>query len=213
MRKDTFYIRYGKRLLDILCAACFLVLFWWLYAVIALLVRIKLGSPVLFRQTRTFKNGELGTLVKFRTMTDQRDARGNLLPDAQRLPPFGRWLRSTSLDELPEVFMILQGRLSLIGPRPLLPSYLPLYSPFQARRHEVTPGLTGYAQAYGRNSLSWEEKFEKDVYYVDHISFGLDLKILLKTFQAVLGREGISSDTCATMEVFAGAESEDLIYE
>ncbi len=176
--------------------------------VLAILVRVKLGSPVLFQQPRPGKNGEIFRMYKFRTMTDARDEEGNLLPDEIRLTKFGKLLRATSLDELPEIWLILKGNMSIVGPRPLLVEYLPRYSAEQRRRHEVRPGLTGYAQAYGRNSLSWEEKFEKDVYYVDHVSLGLDVKILFKTVEAVFKREGISSETAATMEIFMGAVQE-----
>ncbi|MCR1839607.1 sugar transferase [Murimonas intestini] len=213
MGKESFYAKYIKRLIDIVCSGVFLLVFWWLYLIIAFLVRVKLGSPVLFKQLRPGLNEETFNMVKFRTMTDERDADGNLLPDEVRLTRFGKWLRSTSLDELPEIALILCGDLTLIGPRPLLTEYLPLYNEFQHRRHEVKPGLTGYAQAYGRNSLTWEEKFEKDVYYVDHVSFWLDLKILIKTVRVVLKREGISSETSATMEVFNGTKEEGEAHE
>lgn len=202
------YKKYIKRWLDILCAILALIIFWWLYLIIAFLVRIKLGSPVLFQQERPGKDEKIFKLYKFRSMTDKRDASGNLLPDDQRLSKFGRILRSTSMDELPEVFNILKGDMSIVGPRPLLVSYLPRYSSEQRRRHDVRPGLTGYAQAYGRNSLTWEEKFEKDVYYVDNISFLLDVKIILKTISVVFKREGISSDTSVTMEEFKGTKTE-----
>lgn len=157
------YERYIKRILDFLIALVFLVVFCWLYAILAVLVRVKLGSPVIFKQERPGKNAKIFRLYKFRTMTDERDAEGNLLPDDVRLTKFGRMLRSTSLDELPEVFNMLKGDMSLIGPRPLLVSYLPLYSEEQAHRHDVRPGLTGLAQVNGRNSCSWEEKFAYDV--------------------------------------------------
>lgn len=211
MGKDGFYAKYIKRLLDIITSAVFLILFWWLYVIIAILVRTKLGSPVLFKQKRPLKNGEIGDIVKFRTMTNQRDSEGNLLPDKDRLTPFGKFLRASSLDELPEVWLVLIGRLSWVGPRPLMPSYLELYSPEQMRRHEVRQGVTGYAQAYGRNLLSWQEKFEKDVFYVDHVSLWLDIKILFKTVAVVVKREGISSETSATMEEFTGNKSEEKI--
>ncbi|MEE1314619.1 MAG: sugar transferase [Faecalimonas sp.] len=212
MKSQGIYAKYIKRLLDIVCAGAFLLVFWWLYGVLALLVRVNLGSPVIFRQPRPGKDGEIFQMYKFRTMTDERDADGKLLPDEIRLTKFGKFLRSTSLDELPEVWLILTGKLSCVGPRPLLVSYLELYNDFQSRRHEVRPGLTGYAQAYGRNTLTWEEKFEKDVYYVDHISFWLDVKILFKTVFSVLKREGISSETSATMEAFQGTRSEKGSY-
>lgn len=174
--------------------------------IISLLVRVKLGSPVLFRQQRPGKDGKVFDMVKYRTMTDQRDEKGELLPDEMRLTKFGKLLRATSLDELPEIFLILKGDLSIIGPRPLLVSYLPLYNEHQKRRHEVKPGLTGYAQVNGRNAISWEEKFDLDVWYVDHVSFVTDIKILFKTVQVVFKRSGISSGTSETMEAFVGSK-------
>lgn len=171
-------------------------------AIVALLVRWKLGSPVLFRQARPGLDGEIFELVKFRTMWHALDDQGRLLPDAERMTPFGRWLRAVSLDELPELFNVLQGEMSLVGPRPLLVDYLPRYSPRQARRHEVPPGLTGLAQIKGRNALSWEEKFEWDVTYVEHRSLGMDVGILLATIWKVIRREGISAQGEATMPEF-----------
>jgi len=171
---------------------------------VGVLVRWRLGRPVLFRQTRPGRQGRLFELIKFRTMTDARDAEGRLLPDAQRLTPFGHWLRSTSLDELPEIVNVLKGEMSLVGPRPLLVEYLPRYSPEQARRHEVRPGITGWTQVNGRNAMAWEEKFRMDVWYVDHQTFGLDLKILWLTLGAVLSRRGISARGEATMPEFRG---------
>jgi undecaprenyl phosphate N,N'-diacetylbacillosamine 1-phosphate transferase len=176
---------------------------------VAILVRVKLGSPVLFKQPRPGKDEKIFDMYKFRTMTDGRDAEGNLLPDAKRMTPFGSFLRKTSLDELPEMFTILKGDMSFVGPRPLLVKYLPLYNEEQHRRHEVRPGLTGWAQVNGRNLLSWEDKFEKDVYYVDHISFLLDLKIVFKTVAVVFNHSGISSETDATMEAFTGTKSKE----
>ena len=174
--------------------------FWVpLVAAIALLVRIRIGSPIFFRQRRPGRRGEIFELVKFRTMRDAADASGHPLPDAERLTPFGRWLRASSLDELPELWNVLKGDMSLVGPRPLLIEYLPRYSERQARRHEVRPGITGLAQVMGRNALSWQEKFEWDVRYVDTRSFWLDLKILLRTLKAVFFREGISARGEATM--------------
>lgn len=198
------YNRFVKRLLDILCSLTALVLLSWLFLILAIVVRIKLGTPILFKQQRPGKKGRIFTLYKFRTMTDEKDANGELLPDEDRLPAFGRFLRSTSLDELPELINILKGDMSIVGPRPLLVRYLPLYSPEQARRHDVRPGLTGYAQVSGRNTITWQEKFRLDVWYVDHVSFSLDVKILLKTVKSVLKREGISSESSATMEEFTG---------
>jgi sugar transferase EpsL len=181
---------------------------WPLVMILALLVRIKLGSPILFRQQRPGLHGRPFMMYKFRTMTDERDADGNLLPDVNRLTPFGKFLRSSSLDELPELINVLKGDMSLVGPRPLLMEYLPLYSPEQARRHELRPGITGWAQVNGRNAISWEEKFRLDVWYVDHQSFFLDLKILYMTFAKVFKREGISQEGQATMEAFRGSQSE-----
>ena len=172
--------------------------------VLAVLVRRKLGSPVLFRQQRPGLNGKIFTMYKFRSMTDKRDGEGNLLPDEDRLPPFGKFLRSTSLDELPELINVLKGDMSLVGPRPLLVQYLPRYSTFQARRHEVRPGITGWAQVNGRNAISWEEKFSLDVWYVDNASFSLDLKILCMTVLKIIKREGISQEGQATMSEFSG---------
>jgi len=197
----------GKRTLDLALSTLALVLLSPILAVIALFVRIKLGSPVLFRQQRPGLHGKPFTLLKFRTMTDARDADGNLLPDEQRLTSFGQFLRRTSLDELPELFNVLKGDMSLVGPRPLLMQYLERYTPEQMRRHEVKPGITGWAQVNGRNALSWEEKFALDVWYVDHLSLRLDLKIILLTVWKVLRREGISQDGFATMPEFMGTES------
>jgi lipopolysaccharide/colanic/teichoic acid biosynthesis glycosyltransferase len=197
----------SKRLLD-LCLTCFaLILLSPLLLLIALLVRIGLGSPILFKQQRPGYLGRPFFIYKFRTMTDERDAQGHLLPDAERLTRLGRFLRSTSLDELPELFNVLRGEMSLVGPRPLLMQYLERYSPEQARRHEVLPGVTGWAQINGRNALSWEDKFRLDVWYVDHWSFWLDLKILFLTLVKVLRREGISQPGHATAEEFMGSES------
>lgn len=207
------YRKVFKRLFDIFCSALFLLVFWWLYVILAIRVRMKLGSPVIFRQQRPGLNADPFDMIKFRTMTDERDENGELLPDEVRLTKFGKFLRSTSLDELPEIWLIFIGKMSIVGPRPLLMRYIPLYNERQARRHEVRPGLTGYAQAYGRNSLTWEDKFEKDVFYVEHISFLLDLKILFKTVAVVLKREGISSENSATMEEFMGNENREQVNE
>ncbi|MGN0994287.1 MAG: sugar transferase [Butyricicoccus sp.] len=200
------YAKYGKRLLDFTLSLAALLVLWPVLLVVAVLVRCKLGSPVIFRQERPGKDEKIFTLYKFRTMTDARDAGGNLLPDAVRLTKFGRLLRSTSLDELPELINILRGDMSIVGPRPLLVKYLPLYNEKQHRRHEVRAGLTGYAQVHGRNAISWEEKFDLDVYYVDHLSFGLDVQIFFDTIRAVLKREGISGGDSATMEAFQGTK-------
>jgi lipopolysaccharide/colanic/teichoic acid biosynthesis glycosyltransferase len=194
-----------KRLFDIVVVALAAPVWIPTMALLAILVRIKLGAPVLFRQERPGLHGKLFRLIKFRTMTDQRDGHGNLLPDAVRLTGFGKWLRSTSLDELPELFLVLKGDMSLVGPRPLLVQYLPLYSAEQARRHEVRPGLTGWAQINGRNAISWEEKFALDVWYVDHRSVWLDVKILFLTAWRVFDRSGISAANEATMPVFTGS--------
>ena len=198
------YTNIGKRLLDIILCLAGLVIISPVLIAVALLVRIKLGSPVLFRQKRPGLNAKPFELIKFRTMTDARDAHGNLLADAERLPTFGRYLRITSLDELPEMINVLKGEMSLVGPRPLLMEYLPLYSAEQARRHEVKPGLTGWAQVNGRNAISWEEKFKLDVWYVRHQSFWLDLRIMFLTLWNTLARKGISADGEATMPRFAG---------
>ncbi len=198
------YRNHGKRLLDLALTLPTLVLLAPLIGVLALLVRWKLGFPGLFRQTRPGLNGKPFELVKFRTMTDARDANGNLLPDAERLTDFGRFLRKTSLDELPEFWNVLKGDMSLVGPRPLLMEYLPLYSPEQARRHEVRPGITGWAQVNGRNALSWPDKFRLDVEYVDQLSFGLDVKTIWLTVMSVLRNENISAAGEATMSKFTG---------
>lgn len=199
------YEKYFKRPLDFICGVLAVLVFWWLYLIVAVLVRIKLGSPVLFTQKRPGKDEKIFKLYKFRTMTDATDENGELLPDEVRLTQFGRILRSTSLDELPEVFNIIKGDMSVIGPRPLLVKYLPLYNAEQHRRHEVRPGLSGYAQVHGRNMVSWEEKFKMDVAYVDHITFLGDVKIILDTvMKAFIKQEGISSESSATMEEFKG---------
>lgn len=201
------YRRWGKRFLDIGLTVVALALLAPVMMVITLLVRLKLGVPVLFRQQRPGLGGKPFTLYKFRTMTDKRDDQGNLLPDADRLTAFGKFLRSTSLDELPELFNVLKGDMSLVGPRPLLMEYLPRYTPEQMRRHEVRPGITGWAQVNGRNALSWEEKFQMDVWYVEHCSFWLDLKILWLTLIALVKREGITAQDHATMPKFMGSGS------
>lgn len=206
-RKVSFYEKYIKRVLDILCSLAAIILFCWLFAVVALLVRIKLGSPVIFKQPRPGKDEKVFMLHKFRSMTDETDDKGELLPDEMRLTRFGRFLRSTSLDELPELWDILIGNMSIIGPRPLLVKYLPLYNDEQRRRHEVRPGLTGWAQVHGRNLTSWEERFAYDTYYVDHLSFALDVKIIFMTVHCVFAREGISAEGSATMEAFTGTEA------
>lgn len=199
------YEKYIKRLLDIICALAALIVFCWLYAIVAVLVRIKLGSPVLFKQERPGKNEKIFHLYKFRTMTDEKDENGELLPDEIRLTKFGKFLRKTSLDELPEAVNILKGDMSVVGPRPLLVRYLPLYNERQKHRHDVRPGLSGWAQVNGRNTVSWEEKFNYDVFYANHVTFAMDVKIVWLSFvQAFSKREGISSETSATMEEFTG---------
>ncbi len=196
-----------KRLFDVVASVTALVVFSPLLFFIAWQVRRKMGSPVLFRQVRPGLHGKPFEMIKFRTMRDAVDAQGNPLPDAERLVPFGKFLRASSLDELPELWNVLKGEMSLVGPRPLLMEYLPLYSPEQARRHEARPGVTGWAQVNGRNALSWDEKFKLDVWYVDNPSFLLDLKILFLTVKKVLVRDGISADGEATMSKFTGNAS------
>ena len=202
--KKGFYEKYIKRPQDMLCAGAAILVLSPVMAVTAVLVRVKLGSPVLFRQVRPGRDGKPFTMYKFRSMTDARDENGEFLPDEERLPPFGQKLRSTSLDELPELFNILKGDMSVVGPRPLLMRYLPRYNARQARRNEVRPGLTGLAQVKGRNAITWEEKFEWDVRYVDSVSFLGDWSIILQTVKTVLSHEGISSGTSVTMEEFMG---------
>lgn len=203
------YEAYFKRPFDFICGMLAVIVFWPLYLILAAMVKIKLGSPVLFTQQRPGQNEIIFKLYKFRTMTDERDENGELLPDEVRLTKFGKWLRTTSLDELPEAFNIIKGDMSVIGPRPLLVQYLDRYSDEQHRRHEVKPGLSGYAQVHGRNSVSWDEKFQMDVKYVDHITFLGDMKIILDTVtKAFIKKEGISSETSATMEEFMGSEGE-----
>ena len=197
------YERVFKRPLDIICALLALTVFCWLYAMVAVLVKVKLGSPVIFKQARPGKNEKIFNLYKFRTMTDEKDENGNLLPDEVRLTKFGKFLRKTSLDELPEAINILKGDMSVIGPRPLLVKYLPYYNEKQKHRHDVRPGLSGYAQVNGRNGISWDEKFDLDIKYVNKITFIGDVKIVFSTvFKSFVKQEGISSATSATMEDF-----------
>lgn len=203
-RKRGFYEKYIKRLLDILLSGLALIVLSPVIAIVALLVRVKLGSPVIFKQERPGLNEKIFKMYKFRSMTDQRDENGELLPDEDRLPPFGKKLRSTSLDELPELWNIFKGDMSIVGPRPLLVKYLERYNDIQRQRHFVRPGITGLAQVMGRNSLSWDEKFRLDTEYVKDISLILDIKIILKTASVVLSRKGISSDSSDTMEEFMG---------
>lgn len=194
-----------KRLFDIALSLFLLLVAAPLMALTAFSVRLAMGSPVLLRQTRPGLNGRPFTFLKFRSMTDARDAEGKLLPDERRLTPFGRWLRRSSLDELPQLINVLRGDMSLVGPRPLLMEYLPLYSVQQARRHDVRPGITGWAQVNGRNAISWEEKFECDVWYVEHQSFALDLRILFMTFARLFRRSDVSHGGHATMPRFSGS--------
>lgn len=199
------YARFVKRYLDAFISLMGLIVLSPLFILLIIIGTIEMkGNPFFFQQ-RPGKNEKIFNLIKFRTMTNKKDKDGNLLPDEQRLTAYGKFLRSTSMDELPELWNILKGDLSLIGPRPLLVKYLPLYNSFQRHRHDVLPGLTGYAQVHGRNQVSWEKKFEMDVWYVQHVSFMTDLKILLDTIAVVLKREGISSDTSVTMEEFKGS--------
>jgi undecaprenyl phosphate N,N'-diacetylbacillosamine 1-phosphate transferase len=202
MQNKGIYRRYIKRLMDILLSLCAIIVLSPVMLIIAILVRVKLGSPVIFKQKRPGLNEKIFTLYKFRTMTDKRGENGELLPDSERLTKFGKMLRSTSLDELPELFNILKGDMSIVGPRPLLVQYLPLYNDIQRRRHEVRPGLSGLAQVSGRNAISWEDKFHLDVEYVDNVSCIGDWKIILETIKKVFVREGISSNTSETMEAF-----------
>lgn len=199
------YRAFGKRLLDLLLAIAALALLSPVFVLVAILVRIKLGSPVFFRQRRPGLGGEPFMLFKFRTMNDARDSEGNLLPDSERLTGFGRFLRSSSLDELPELINVLKRDMSLVGPRPLLMKYLKLYSPEQFRRHDTLPGITGWAQVNGRNAITWEKKFEMDVWYVDHQSFRFDLKIIALTLLKIVSREGITQPGHATAEEFKGS--------
>jgi lipopolysaccharide/colanic/teichoic acid biosynthesis glycosyltransferase len=199
------YRTYGKRILDLALTIPGLLILTPLLLILAAWVRWRLGAPVLFRQTRPGLGARPFRMIKFRTMTEQRDAEGRLLPDAQRLTRFGRFLRTTSLDELPEFWNVIQGDMSLVGPRPLLMEYVPLYSPEQARRHEVRPGITGWAQVNGRNALSWDDKFRQDVWYVDRRNLWLDLRILWLTVWRVIRRQGISAEGEATMPKFTGA--------
>ena len=198
------YRKYFKRILDIICSLGFILCFWWLYILVAILVKRKLGSPVIFKQQRPGLNGKIFTMYKFRSMTDAKDKDGKLLSDAERLPRFGKLLRATSLDEIPEFINVLKGDMSLIGPRPLLVEYLERYNDEQKRRHEVRPGITGWAQVNGRNAISWEEKFKYDVEYVDKLNFLLDMKIVFLTIKKIVVKEGISQEGNATMEKFTG---------
>lgn len=200
------YKRFVKRCLDFMLSLIALIILSPVLLIVAILVRCKLGSPIIFKQQRPGLHEKIFCMYKFRTMTDAKDEQGNLLPDEVRLTKFGKALRSTSLDELPELFNILKGDMAIVGPRPLLVQYLPRYNERQHRRHDVRPGFTGLAQVNGRNSISWQEKFEWDVKYVEQVSFLMDMKIIAKTVGVVLKRDGISSETSATMEEFRGNE-------
>ncbi len=204
------YARFVKRLLDILISALMILLLCWLYAIVALLVRCKLGSPVIFHQDRPGRDGKIFAMYKFRSMSDARDEQGNLLSDEGRLTSFGKKLRSSSLDELPELFNILKGDMSLIGPRPLLVRYLPYYTKEEFRRHDVRPGLTGLAQVNGRNALNWEDRFHFDLLYVDHLTFLMDMKVLFMTVGKVLKRTGSLSGNAQTVADFDAYRKEQL---
>lgn len=210
---EIFYRQYGKRAFDFMVASVGLLLSAPLLVILALIVYWRLGLPVQFRQTRPGLHGNPFEIVKFRTMTDVHDAIGIVLPDSERLQLFGRFLRATSLDELPELWNVLKGEMSLVGPRPLLMEYLPLYSVEQARRHEVRPGITGWAQVNGRNAIKWEDKFKLDIWYVDNCSLWLDMKILWLTVVKVIKRDGISEEGCATMDKFRGNNPEVISNE
>lgn len=201
LRMYNFFL---KRCIDCVIALCGLIIFTPILLFVIIWMLLVGYKSIFFFQQRPGKDSKLFKIVKFKTMTDERDSEGNLLPDEERLTKIGRFIRSTSIDELPQLINVLKGDMSLIGPRPLLPQYLPLYSEKQARRHEVRPGITGWAQVNGRNAISWQKKFEYDVWYVDHVSLGLDIKILFLTMKKVFVREGIASQTSSTMELFTG---------
>ena len=203
-RRRGIYERFIKRALDMILSGIAIIILSPILLIVAILVKTKLGSPVIFKQERPGLNERIFKMYKFRSMTDAKDENGALLPDEERLTSFGKKLRSTSLDELPELFNIFKGDMSIVGPRPLMVSYLPLYNEFQKHRHDVRPGLTGLAQISGRNLLSWKERFEKDISYVENISFTLDMKIIFNTVKSVIKRDGISSNTSETMEDFMG---------
>lgn len=199
------YKHFFKRLFDFIIVLVVLIVIWPILLIVGIWLHFSNhGAGAFFLQERPGKNGKIFKVIKFKTMTDERDSSGNLLPDEQRLTPIGRFIRSTSVDELPQLINVLKGDMALIGPRPLLVQYLPLYTAEQARRHEVRPGITGWAQCHGRNAISWQEKFKLDVWYVDHISFMIDLKVIFITIKKVLSREDINSSTSATMELFDG---------
>lgn len=209
--KHSLYVyrRFIKRFLDLFLALIALFVLSPILLLLWVLVRVKIGAPVLFCQDRPGRNEKIFTIYKFRTMTEKKDAKGNLLGDGERLTAFGRFLRASSMDELPELFNIFKGDMSLVGPRPLLVQYLPLYNEEQRRRHEVRPGLTGLAQVYGRNAISWEEKFALDLQYVNHVSFTGDVRIFFRTVRMVFAREGINAQNAATMEPFLGSHPEE----
>lgn len=209
MHKESLYGKVIKRLFDIILALLILVAFCWLYLIVAILVRVKLGSPVLFKQPRPGKDEKVFDMYKFRTMTDERDADGNLMPDEVRLTKFGNMLRKTSLDELPELFCILKGDMSFVGPRPLLVKYLPYYNERERLRHSVRPGLTGYAQAHGRNAISWEKKFEYDVYYVEHLSLLMDIRVIIDTVKTVLSHDGVVLNALEDFDVYRKHQMEE----
>jgi undecaprenyl phosphate N,N'-diacetylbacillosamine 1-phosphate transferase len=203
--QNSMYRSFIKRLIDVVVVSCFLLVIWPILLLVTLwLYFVNKGAGAFFFQKRPGKNGKIFEVIKFKTMTDERDSKGNLLPDAKRITKVGKLVRSTSLDELPQLINVLKGDMALIGPRPLLPQYLALYNEEQRRRHDVRPGITGWAQVNGRNAISWTKKFELDVWYVEHCSFSLDLKIVFLTIKKIFVREGISSGTSATMEAFTG---------
>ena len=205
--KKGIYERYLKRVLDIACALAAILFFWWLYLIVAIAVKIKLGSPVIYKQQRPGLNEQIFIMYKFRSMTNDKDEFGVLLPNKERLTKFGKILRSSSLDELPELFNIFRGDMSIIGPRPLKIQYLPLYNDKQRHRHDVRPGLSGMAQVNGRNAITWKEKFDFDIYYIENVSLILDLKIALQTFSKVFKKEGVSKSKDVIMEKFTGTEN------
>ena len=209
VKENRIYGVFIKRLFDIILSLLILILFFWLYLIVAFLVKVKLGSPVLFKQPRPGKDEKVFDMYKFRTMTDERDADGNLMPDEVRLTKFGNMLRKTSLDELPELFCILKGDMSFVGPRPLLVKYLPYYNERERLRHSVRPGLTGYAQAHGRNAISWEKKFEYDVYYVEHLSLLMDIRVIIDTVKTVLSHDGVVLNALEDFDVYRKHQMEE----
>ena len=200
--EKKIYRKYIKRLVDLVVSLIFLICFFWLYILLALLVKLKLGSPVIFKQERPGLNEKIFTMYKFRTMTNEKDEKGSLLPDKDRLTRFGKFLRSTSLDEIPELWNVLKGEMSLVGPRPLLVSYLSKYNEYEKRRHGVRPGITGWAQINGRNNTTWADRFKNDIYYIENISFLLDIKIIIQTFLKVVRRKNINQSKDVTMKNF-----------